>query len=104
WPSAADFDRLCGRWPYDQATLAPAPQRQPATAALQVGLLLMMLLVGVGCGGHWEDVTHEIGYKGRARTDPFLAAREFLTARGHSVERRWDLSMLPEADMGVVLA
>lgn len=48
------------------------------------GWMLAMLLCLSGCDSKYEEV--ETGYKGPARTNPWLAAQRFLTAYGRPVE------------------
>jgi len=61
-----------------------------------VGLGLLML---AGCGG-FEEVEIEVGYKGKARINPWLAAERFAAAYDYEVESltSWQA---PEADDAV---
>ena len=51
---------------------------------LQRSLTLLAALLLGGCGGEMEEV--EVGYRGPARRDPFLAAERFLENRGYDIE------------------
>lgn len=64
-------------------------------------LLWGLLLSLVGC--EYEEVEKEIGHRGEARIDPYLAGRRFLGELGYEVrrERRWPV--LDGADAMVVL-
>jgi len=61
------------------------------------GLAVFLLLTG--CGDYIEE-EREVGYRGKARLDPFLAAERFLERHGRNVEvdRSW-----PKADHSVAI-
>jgi len=65
-----------------------------------------LLAIGVavllcGCKGHWEDVEKTLGYHGKARLNPFLAAERLLKELGHEVKTAKTLAKLPAHD-GVI--
>ena len=101
--STAQFDALCERWPFEG--LVPRQAARPVAAKTSVACLacLGLCLLLSACNGHWEDYDREIGYKGKARIDPFLAAQQLLIELGHSAERSPRLGDLPYFD-GVVFA
>lgn len=94
----AEFDSLCQTWPFSNK--APAPRAQ--NVIVQALLIASVMLLS-SCDGTWEDVTIPLGYKGKARTDPFLAAQELLIAEGHYTERLPTLKALPESGGGVII-
>ena len=93
----SEFERLCGDWPFQSAR---SPQKSFAAAPAIVLLLIVPFIAS--CDGHWEDVEKNLGYKGKARTDPFLAAEMLLKENGHKAERTPTLGKLPEAKNGIV--
>lgn len=100
---AGEFEKLCAAWPFQQRKSQP-PSRAGAPgvpAMALVGLLLLPLLSGCYGKGHWETDQIPTGYRGAARTDPFLAAKELLKSYGHQVSRVPSLNKLPE-DNGVL--
>ena len=52
--------------------------------------LCCCLLLAAGCGGY-DEIKREVGHKGEARIDPYLAGQRFLAELGFEVrrERRW---------------
>lgn len=100
-PSGSEFESLCQEWPF--STLEPLPARSE-TRALRVSAVwaLLACLGLTGCNGRWVEEEHELGLRGKARIDPFLAAQRFLEQRGHSTERRPSLLELPDATNGLV--
>lgn len=64
-----------------------------------IALGAAMLLCG--CKGHWEDVEKTLGYHGKARLNPFLAAERLLEELGHEVKTAKTLAKLPAHD-GVI--
>ncbi|MEN3942046.1 DUF4350 domain-containing protein [Prosthecobacter sp. SYSU 5D2] len=97
----SEFDRLCLQWPFQQH---PASQGRKLAGMRGAGLFLLVLIPALaGCKGHWEDVTLPLGYKGKARTDPFLAAQRLLEEYGHEAMRKPAFNSLPESDNGVVI-
>jgi len=95
----AEFDALCQTWPFPNTPTVVRGQRVFTQAALAVlGLMLLS-----GCNGHWDDVTIPLGYKGKARLDPFLAAQYLLDDLGYSAERLPTLKELPNSDGGVIV-
>jgi hypothetical protein len=94
----AEFETLCRTWPFSNN--APAPRGQ--NVIVQAMLIASVMLLS-SCDGTWEDVTIPLGYKGKARTDPFLAAQQLLIEEGHYTERLPTLKALPESDGGVII-
>ena len=85
---------------------AGAPARRTGTrrrmaAWWRRGACLAVALLAAGCGGY-RKVEVEVGHRGAARLDPFLAAGRFLTATGRvvRVERRWPR---PDGAIGVLV-
>ncbi len=101
-PAGGEFDALCQDWPFTALERLPARQE---THALPLPVLLTALLCCAltACNGRWEEVEHELGHRGKARIDPFLAAQRFLEERGHSAGRAPNLLDLPPAHNGLVL-
>jgi hypothetical protein len=95
---SAEFETLCQTWPFSNN--APAPRAQ--NVIVQAMLIASVMLLS-SCDGTWEDVTIPLGYKGKARTDPFLAAQQLLIEEGHYTERLPTLKALPESDGGVII-
>jgi len=94
-----EFDQLCRTWPFSKGPVKSKQQRLFTSAAL----CLMMLPWMTGCSGHWEDLTIPMGYRGKARLDPFLAAQQLLEEYGHHTERLLTFKTLPYAEEGVIL-
>jgi hypothetical protein len=94
----AEFETLCQTWPFTGTNTVPRAQQ----VHLQPLLIASVMLLS-GCDGSWEDETIPLGYKGPARTDPFLAAQQLLTQEGHHTERLPTLKALPEPDGGVII-
>jgi hypothetical protein len=93
--SPSEFDQLSAAWPFDV---------KPSRASVAKSLLLILpLLCVVGCNGKWEDVERQTGYKGKARSECFLAAHLVLEEYGFQPERRAMLDRLPENESGVML-
>jgi len=96
--TAPEFEALCRDWPF----LPSPPLASSSQGQLKVTTLLLASSLLIGCNGRWEDVTREVGFKGPARIDPFLAAQRFLEARGHYAERTPSIIPLPAAHEGLV--
>ncbi len=96
-PAESEFERLCGAWPFLGAA---SPSRKVSPASAMASLLIMTCVVS--CSGHWEDEEKTLGYKGKARIDPFLAAEMLLKENGHKAERTPTLGKLPDASNGIV--
>lgn len=92
----SEFARLCNDWPFQSAGAHP----RHATAA--AAALLLMAPFIASCKGHWVDEEKNLGYKGKARTDPFLAAGMLLEENGHKTERTPSLGKLPPARSGLI--
>jgi hypothetical protein len=91
----SDFEQLCAAWPFD---VLP----QVASASRKLLVILPLLLI-VGCNGKWEDVEKKTGYKGKARTEYFLASELLLEEYGYDVEHPALLDRLPEDSSSVML-
>ena len=90
-----EFDHLCAAWPF-----ASGPVRQRA-GLFQAAALLCLLLPA--CEGEWVDQTTELGHKGKARLQPFLAAQQLLERLGHDAAPMHTVKDLPEPWEGVLL-
>lgn len=91
----SEFERLCANWPFQGA-------RSSARGTASAAVLLFVVPFIAGCSGHWEEEEKTLGYKGKARTDPFLAAEMLLKENGHKAERTPTLGKLPDANQGIV--
>lgn len=69
-----------------------------------VVLLALMLPFFCGCSGHWEEMEKTLGYKGKARVNPFLAAERMLGALGHDVLSVKSITELPPRDAVMFLS
>lgn len=96
--SEEEFHQLCRDWPFEAAT-APRPARRWSGIAT----LCLLLPVLAGCKGHWEDVQIPQGYRGKARSDPFLAAQMLLAELGHETRLQPALTSWPSPQDGVLL-
>ena len=93
--SQSEFDQLSAAWPFD---VKPSP----SSAAKSLLVMLPLLLI-VSCNGKWEDVERQTGYKGKARSECFMAAHQLLEEYGFESERRAMLDRLPQDKSGVML-
>jgi Domain of unknown function (DUF4129) len=93
--SETEFAQLCAAWPFDQ--------KAPAVSAAKTLLVLLPLFCLISCSGHWEDVEIKTGYKGKARTECFLAAHQLLEEYGFAPERRLMLDKMPNDASGVMV-
>ena len=102
--TSSQFDALCERWPFEGLT--PRTAAMPVAARTVVASLTALGLTFTlcGCRGEWQEYDREVGYKGKARVDPFLAAQQFLIELGHDAERSPEIGELPYARDGVVFA
>lgn len=66
--------------------------------------LLVASLLLCGCKGRWEDYEKIIGYRGKARTNPFLASERLLEELGHEVKDVKTLVKLPPHDSVIFLS
>lgn len=94
-----EFAQLCQTWPFETTPALPRRQR----LFTQTALALLSLSFLVGCDGRWEEITFPTGYKGKARTDPFLATQYLLQEYGHETERLPTLAQLPDPENGVII-
>lgn len=94
------FSWACSAWPFDRVPPANSQNGRSRRGTTAVLLLLPIFLLA-GC--RVKEVTREIGYKGKARTDPFLAARLLLQSYGHDTSRKASLDHLPESKNGVLM-
>jgi len=74
------------------------------TLAWRIAGLAGLVLALTGCGPRMEKVEVEIGYKGRARLNPFLAAWRLLESREWTVEERHGLTVLPTSGEVIVVS
>ena len=93
----SEFERLCTDWPFQAAASS-----QKSFAAVSAVALLLVVPFIASCSGHWEEEEKTLGYKGKARTDPFLAAEMLLEENGHKAERTPSLGKLPRSADGIV--
>ncbi|HYF33667.1 MAG TPA: DUF4350 domain-containing protein, partial [Prosthecobacter sp.] len=84
-----EFDDLCRAWPFDHA-----PSRKPAAAAVPPIFLLGLCLLSSSC--KWREEEIILGYKGPARSDPFLAAQILLREFDYQAAKLTVLKTLPE--------
>lgn len=95
--SDAEFDQLCTAWPFQKADSAS----RGAVASVATAMMLVVPFLS-SCSGHWEEDDETLGYKGKARVDPFLAAEMLLKEYGHKAERTPSLGKMPEPRAGVI--
>ncbi len=93
----SEFEQLCADWPFQSANSS----ERPLVTASAVTLFILLPFIA-SCDGHWEEVEKNLGYKGKARINPFLAAEMLLKENGHSTERSPTLGKLPEAEDGII--
>jgi len=74
----------------------------PASARLI--MVSAVALVLCGCDGHWEDYEKTLGYRGKARVNPFLAAEMLLKDLGHNAHGEKSLSKLPSHDSVILIS
>lgn len=99
---ADEFENLCRGWPFDHHAAKQRPAAHAQTILL--GLTLAGLpLVLASCGGKTEEIEIETGYKGAARSNPFLAAQQLLKEYGHNAKRLTHLKELPAASGSVLV-
>ncbi|HCN27671.1 MAG TPA: hypothetical protein DIT64_02580 [Verrucomicrobiales bacterium] len=91
-----EFEHLCAGWPFEKNSPSTARRTPFAPAAL-----LCLLLTA--CSGKWEDVEIELGHKGKARLDPFLAAQHLLQDLGHEAARQPALKLPPDASGAMLI-
>lgn len=96
--SEEEFHQLCRDWPFDSAAAPRPAPRWSGTVAL-----CLLLPVLAGCKGHWEEVQLPQGYRGKARSDPFLAAQMLLAELGHETRLQPALISWPSPQDGVLL-
>ncbi len=71
-----------------------------------VRILLGVLVVGMLVSCNQEHMIQEevdLGYRGEARVNPFLAAERFLNQRGIEAQRQFSLSELPDENVVMIL-
>lgn len=67
-------------------------------------MMIGLAVVLCGCKGHWEDVEKTLGYHGKARLNPFLAAERLLEELGHEVRNAKTLAKLPAHDTVIFMS
>lgn len=90
--TAEEFEDLRRRWPFGSGRVKLDNGVGPVLAKTASCLLLGFLLTGCDT----EEVEIPSGYKGRARTDPFLAAQLLLREFDHAADKKNTLPKLPE--------
>lgn len=65
---------------------------------------LALIFLLCSCDGHWEEYERVIGYRGKARLNPFLAAERMLTDMGHTVESKKSFAQLPSHEAVIFLS
>lgn len=90
-----EFDHLCAAWPFSATT---SKQR---SGLFQAAALLCLLLPA--CDGKWVDETTELGHKGKARLQPFLAAQQLLERLGHEARQVHTLQEMPPPERSMLV-
>jgi len=67
-------------------------------------MALVASLVLCGCSGKWEDYEKTLGYRGRARVNPFLAAERLLDELGHDAHGAKSLTKMPAHDAVILVS
>lgn len=67
-------------------------------------MALFASLVLCGCSGKWEDYEKTLGYRGRARVNPFLAAERLLDELGHDAHGAKSLTKMPAHDAVILVS
>lgn len=94
-----EFEQLCATWPFQSEH---TPARHLAGATSQIALAFSLPLLA-SCKGHWVEDEETLGYKGKARVDPFLAAETLLKEYGHKAARLPTIGKMPDQRDGVVI-
>ena len=68
-----------------------------------LGMLATSLLLSA-CGGEWKDVEKTLGYRGKARLNPFLAAERLLGEMGYLARGEKALTKLPDHDAVIMMS
>ncbi len=76
----------------------------PFRLMLRVVVVLGALLLFSGCDGQWEDYEKILGYRGKARLNPFLAAERVLSDLGHDARAVKTLAKMPPHDAVLVIS
>lgn len=71
---------------------------------LRIVMALLTSLALCGCDGHWEDYEKTLGYRGKARVNPFLAAELLLKELGHNAHAAKSLTKLPSHDSVILIS
>ncbi|MBL9176621.1 MAG: hypothetical protein JNM65_01085 [Verrucomicrobiaceae bacterium] len=85
----------------DGETRAGLPR---ASGASSIFALCPLLLLLCGCSGKWEDYEKTLGYRGKARVNPFLAAERLLDELGHDAHGAKTLAKLPAHDAAILIS
>lgn len=67
-------------------------------------MALAATLMLCGCSGKWEDYEKILGYRGKARVNPFLAAERMLDDLGHDAHGAKTLTKLPDQDAVLLIS
>lgn len=71
---------------------------------LRLSAMLAVSFLLSACGGEWKDVEKTLGYRGKARLNPFLAAEMLLDELGHDAQGVKALTKLPDHDAVIMLS
>lgn len=72
--------------------------------ALRILTACLAALVLCACKGEWVEVEKTLGYRGKARLNPFLAAQQFLNELGCDAKQTKALTKLPDHDAVIMLS
>ena len=68
------------------------------------GMWAVTVLLCACGGGEWKDIERTLGYRGKARLNPFLAAEMLLDELGHDAQGVKALTKLPDHDAVIILS
>ncbi|MEZ5384609.1 MAG: DUF4350 domain-containing protein [Prosthecobacter sp.] len=66
--------------------------------------MLAAALLLCACDGKWEEIEKTLGYRGKARLNPFLAAETLLDELGHEARGEKALTKLPGHDAAIFMS
>ncbi len=81
-----------------------APASSSLSFALRSLILTSLCVLLCGCKGHWEDYEKTLGYRGKARLNPFLAAERMLNEMGHKARGTKALAQMPSHDAVILIS
>ncbi|MFT5471103.1 MAG: DNA-binding transcriptional ArsR family regulator [Verrucomicrobiales bacterium] len=75
---------------------------------IRYAVLILAAAVLAGCSDpstnpNMRPEEREVGYRGPARTNPFLAAERFLTSMGAETNQHFDLTDMPDYDVPIII-